>query len=172
MNKCSGCGIFIEKNDLCERCFRIKHYNDYKVVSKTNSDFIPILENINKTHGVIFSQRVMLKLIEKGKIPVRVNAPLFWYRTSNSGELSRARTNHENAMKYVNEKRQRLAPGKVFVGSSYDYALLSAHPQFSADYLIAPPQMARYIEVSTQIYHIYLKYIAPEDIHVMRKEVG
>ncbi len=69
-------------------------------------------------------------------------------------------------MKYVNEKRQRLAPGKVFVGSSYDYALLSAHPQFSADYLIAPPQMARYIEVSTQIYHIYLKYIAPEDIHV------
>lgn len=53
MNKCSGCGIFIEKNDLCERCFRIKHYNDYKVVSKTNSDFIPILENINKTNDLV-----------------------------------------------------------------------------------------------------------------------
>ena len=50
MNKCKGCGTLIDNNDLCERCFRIKHYNDYKVVSKTNSDFIPILENINKTN--------------------------------------------------------------------------------------------------------------------------
>ena len=49
-----------------------------------------------------------LKLIEKGKIPIRVSAPLFWYRTSNSGELSRARTNHENAMKYVNETASRI----------------------------------------------------------------
>ena len=34
------------------------------------------------------------------------------------------------------------------------------------DFIIAPPQMAHYIEVSTKIYKIYLKYIAPEDIHV------
>lgn len=36
----------------------------------------------------------------------------------------------------------------------------------SLDYIAAPPRMARYIEYSTQIYNIYLKYIAPEDIHV------
>lgn len=35
-----------------------------------------------------------------------------------------------------------------------------------ADYIIAPPRMALYIEYSTKIYGIYLKYIAPEDIHV------
>ena len=34
------------------------------------------------------------------------------------------------------------------------------------DFIIAPPQMAHYIEVSSKIYKIYLKYIAPEDIHV------
>lgn len=34
------------------------------------------------------------------------------------------------------------------------------------EYIIAPPQMARYIEVSADIYEIYLKYISPEDIHV------
>lgn len=44
-----------------------------------------------------------LKLIAKGKKPIRVNAPLFWYRFSNSGEFSRANKNKENAMKYVNE---------------------------------------------------------------------
>lgn len=34
------------------------------------------------------------------------------------------------------------------------------------EYIIAPPQMARYIEVSADIYATYLKYISPEDIHV------
>ena len=34
------------------------------------------------------------------------------------------------------------------------------------DFIIAKPRMAHYIEVSTKIYGIYLKYIAPEDIHV------
>ena len=34
------------------------------------------------------------------------------------------------------------------------------------DYIVAPPRMAHYIEYSTRIYNIYLKYIAPEDIHV------
>ena len=33
-------------------------------------------------------------------------------------------------------------------------------------FIIAPPRMAHYIEVSTQVYRTYLKYIAPEDIHV------
>ncbi|MDO5328754.1 MAG: DNA methylase [Coriobacteriia bacterium] len=43
---------------------------------------------------------------------------------------------------------------------------LKLHPEYELDYIIAPPRMAKYIEVSTQIYNIYLKYIAPEDIHV------
>ena len=53
MNKCCGCGALIINDGLCERCFRIKHYNEYKVVSKTNNEFIPILENINKTNDLV-----------------------------------------------------------------------------------------------------------------------
>ena len=34
------------------------------------------------------------------------------------------------------------------------------------DFIIAPPRMAHYIEVSSRVYSVYLKYIAPEDIHV------
>lgn len=52
MNKCIGCGE-LTNQELCERCFRIKNYNDYKVVSKTNNDFIPILESINNNDLVI-----------------------------------------------------------------------------------------------------------------------
>jgi len=53
MNKCIGCGDLIEEKELCERCFRIKNYNDYKVVVKDNTNFIPILENINKTNDLV-----------------------------------------------------------------------------------------------------------------------
>ncbi|HZJ77825.1 MAG TPA: DNA methylase, partial [Clostridia bacterium] len=43
---------------------------------------------------------------------------------------------------------------------------LKSSPELSVDYIAAPPRMAHYIEYSTQIYNVYLKYIAPEDIHV------
>lgn len=36
----------------------------------------------------------------------------------------------------------------------------------NVEYIMAPPRMQRYIDYSTEIYSIYLKYIAKEDIHV------
>lgn len=69
-------------------------------------------------------------------------------------------------IKRVNEQRQRKAPGKRLTKSSYDIRELQAHPEYAVDYLVAVPQMAHYMERSGQIYGIYLKHIAPEDIHV------
>ncbi|SFQ12611.1 DNA polymerase V [Lachnospiraceae bacterium XBB1006] len=65
----------------------------------------------------------------------------------------------------VNKERLRHAPGGVFTGKSSDAEELSIHPEYELSFVIAPPRMARYIEVSSQIYDIYLNYIAPEDIH-------
>ena len=56
-----------------------------------------------------------LKLIKAGKKPLRVSAPLFWYRQTNSGELSRARKNNKNAMKYVNETAKKINDDQVEV---------------------------------------------------------
>ena len=54
MNKCVGCGdIILTSKTLCERCFRIRNYNDYKIVSKDNNDFINILKEINKTNDLV-----------------------------------------------------------------------------------------------------------------------
>lgn len=69
-------------------------------------------------------------------------------------------------IKNVNAERQRKAPGRKFTGSSYHFAELQSHPELAVDYIVAPPQMAKYMEISTQIYNVYLKHIAPEDIHV------
>lgn len=51
-------------------------------------------------------------------------------------------------------------------GKSYSKTVLDQHPEIAVDYLVAPPRMALYIDYSTRIYDVYLRYIAPEDIHV------
>lgn len=69
-------------------------------------------------------------------------------------------------VKEVNARRLLNAPGRAFSGSSYSDTELKCSPKMSLDYIIATPRMAHYIEYSTRIYNVYLKYIAPEDIHV------
>ena len=69
-------------------------------------------------------------------------------------------------VKNANSERLRKAPGKRFTGSSFDDNELKANPNLSIDYVVAVPRMALYIEYSTRIYDVYLKYVAPEDIHV------
>ena len=69
-------------------------------------------------------------------------------------------------VKEANRIRRKNAPGGVFTGKSCDAKELEENPSLEIDYLIAPPRMALYMKYSTQIYNIYLRYIAPEDIHV------
>lgn len=70
------------------------------------------------------------------------------------------------AIREANAKRRLLAPGQTFTGSSWNAQELEASPELAISYITAPPRMAFYMEYSTRIYHIYLNYIAPEDIHV------
>ena len=65
-----------------------------------------------------------------------------------------------------NERRRQLAPQKRLTGESIFGDELTAHPEYAVSYIAAVPQMRRYMNVSAQIYDIYLKYIAPEDILV------
>jgi DNA polymerase V len=69
-------------------------------------------------------------------------------------------------VKEANTRRQQTAPGRKLTGESYDNALLKSSPERKISYIVAPPRMALYMEYSTRIYNIYLKYVAPQDIHV------
>lgn len=66
----------------------------------------------------------------------------------------------------VNRQRKSLAPGHEFTGSSYDISELHKNPGLALDYIAAVPRMAFYMQYSTRIYNIYLKYVAPEDMHI------
>ena len=66
----------------------------------------------------------------------------------------------------VNADRKRNLRGREFAGSSHFYSELAKDPSLALDFIIAPPRMAYYMEYSTRIYEIYMKYVAPEDIIV------
>ena len=68
-------------------------------------------------------------------------------------------------VKQVNAERLRKAPGRAFSGSSTNDPELKAHPELALDYLVAPPRMKLYMDYSARVFEVYLKYIAPEDIH-------
>lgn len=69
-------------------------------------------------------------------------------------------------VKEVNNRRMWQAPHKKFVGASHQADILDQSPELAIDYIAAPPRMALYMAYSTRIYNVYLKHVAPEDIHV------
>ena len=64
--KCRGCGITLQdenvlldgyttnlENDLCQRCFKMKHYGEYQIVSKTNDEYLEVLKKVNETKDLV-----------------------------------------------------------------------------------------------------------------------
>jgi len=70
-----------------------------------------------------------------------------------------------SAVKDVNRRRKYANKGE-FTGSSYIASELAVNGSLALDYIVATPRMALYMEYSTRVYEVYLKHIAPEDIHV------
>ncbi len=72
----------------------------------------------------------------------------------------------EQRVKRVNLARLNKLKNRSFEGKSYNDIELNANPALEVDYCIAPPNMAKYIKISNDIYKVYLKFIAPQDMHV------
>ena len=69
-------------------------------------------------------------------------------------------------VKEVNKERLVKSGIEAFREASYEDEKLKNDRSLSVGYIVAPPRMALYMEYSTRIYDIYLKYVAPEDMHV------
>ena len=67
-------------------------------------------------------------------------------------------------VRQINAERRRVLRGQPFSGSSFDNTKLQSDTSLELDFIIAKPRMAFYMEYSTRIYEIYLRYFAPEDI--------
>ena len=70
------------------------------------------------------------------------------------------------AVKEVNRRRLAAIPERRFSGKSCHAEDIDSDKSLEVSYIVAPPRMAKYMEYSTRIYQIYLRYFAPEDMHV------
>ena len=95
-------------------------------------------------------------------ICLAVTPSLKSYGISGRGRLFEVR----QRVREANARRQQAAPGHRLTGASFSAAALAADPTLAVDFIIAPPRMAFYMEYSRQVYSVYLKYIAPEDMVV------
>lgn len=71
----------------------------------------------------------------------------------------------EQKVKEANSRRQTRAPKNILDGKSVFATEINENPNLAIDYIAAKPRMALYMSKSTQIYDVYLRYIAPEDIY-------
>lgn len=71
----------------------------------------------------------------------------------------------DQKVKEANARRQTRAPKNILDGKSVFASELNENPNLAIDYIAAKPRMALYMSKSTQIYDVYLRYIAPEDIY-------
>ena len=71
----------------------------------------------------------------------------------------------DQKVKEANARRQTRAPKNILDGKSVFATELNENPKLAIDYIAAKPRMALYMSKSTQIYEVYLRYIAPEDIY-------
>ena len=69
-------------------------------------------------------------------------------------------------VKEVNSERKFKAPNHIFTDTSYNNEEIKKNPSLQLDYIVAVPRMSFYMQYSSKIYSIYLKYFAPEDIYV------
>ena len=69
-------------------------------------------------------------------------------------------------VKRINAGRLERAPGRQFTGASVQEEELRRDPALALDYIVAPPRMGHYMACSTRIFHLYCRFVAPEDIHV------
>lgn len=71
-----------------------------------------------------------------------------------------------SAVREINEKRLKNAPGHRFRAKSFKASELASDPSLELDYIVATPHMAMYMEISSRIYDVYLNYVSADDIHV------
>lgn len=73
--KCLGCGVILQdqnilqegyttslENDICQRCFRMKNYGEYQVVTKSNDEYIEILKSVGQTKDLVLYITDLLNL--------------------------------------------------------------------------------------------------------------
>lgn len=149
--KCLGCGVELQdenmllegytvniENDLCQRCFRLKNYGEYQATTRTNEDYVEILDTIGKTKDLVVFVTDILN-IEQDLFDIRKYLPNKILLVLNKRDVMPRSIKDEKIISYIKEKYD------FFV----DIVVVSSEKNTNIDELL---RKIKYYQVTKNVY--------------------
>ncbi len=149
--KCLGCGVELQdenmllegytvniENDLCQRCFRLKNYGEYQATTRTNEDYVEILDTIGKTKDLVVFVTDILN-IEQDLFDIRKYLPNKILLVLNKRDVMPRSVKDEKIINYIKEKYD------FFV----DIVIVSSEKNTNIDELL---RKIKYYQVTKNVY--------------------
>ena len=115
MKTCSGCGVKLQDenvlqegyttsldNDICQRCFRMKNYGEYQMITKSNDEYLEILKSVGETKDLVLYIADLLNL-EKNIEQIRNIIPNKMILVLNKRDVLPKSVNENKLIKYLEE---------------------------------------------------------------------
>lgn len=151
LKRCKGCGVILQdqnllqegyttnlENDICQRCFRMKNYGEYQVVTKSNDEYLNILKGVGETKDLVLYIADLLNL-EEDIETIRELIPNKMILVLNKKDVLPKSVKEEKLIKYLENKGINFE--EVFV--------ISVNKNLNIDYLL---KRIKYYQTSKNVY--------------------
>ena len=148
---CSGCGVKLQdenvlddgyttslENDICQRCFRMKNYGEYKTVTKTNEEYIEILKSINSTKDLVLYVVDILNL-DQDFMEIRKYIQNKILLVINKRDVLPKSIKNEKIINYVKEQTDFFE----------DIVIISSEKNYNIDYLL---NRIKFFQTTSDVY--------------------
>lgn len=149
--RCLGCGVILQdenilqegyitslENDICQRCFRMKNYGEYQVVTKSNEEYIEILKNVGRTKDLVLYITDLLNL-EEDFNSIRSILPNKMILVLNKKDVLPKSVKEKKLIKYLEDMKIQVE----------EVIVISCAKNYNIDYLL---KRIKYYQTSKNVY--------------------
>ena len=149
--RCNGCGVLLQdqnllqegyttslENDVCQRCFRMKNYGEYQVVTKSNDEYLKILKSVGETKDLVLYITDLLNL-EENIEEIRNIIPNKMILVLNKKDVLPKSVKEEKLINYLKEKNIEFE----------EVIVVSVNKNINIDYLL---KRIKYYQTSKNVY--------------------
>ena len=149
--KCLGCGVVLQDenilqegyttsldNDICQRCFRLKNYGEYQVVTKSNEEYLNILKSVAETKDLVLYVTDLLNLDKDFQV-IRNLVPNKMILVLNKLDVLPKSVKEEKIINYFNELESSFS----------EVIVISVEKNYNIDYLL---KRIKYFQTSKKVY--------------------
>ncbi len=149
--RCKGCGVLLQDenvlqegyttsldNDICQRCFRMKNYGEYQVITKSNEEYLSILKSVGETKDLVLYVTDLLNL-EKNLEQIRSIIPNKMLLVLNKKDVLPKSVKEDKLIKYLEDKNILFE----------EVIVISANKNYNIDYLL---KRIKFYQTSKNVY--------------------